>query len=120
MEERRNKPYKGKTWKTVRAMVMKYDKGLCQRCLGKYMPDITMPVKRTKAVLVHHHFPVTNYPEYKYQMFVKKSDGTRIRNLYSLCTECHEFVHKDTHRNKQQKKAKLYRDDSFTTPERWD
>ena len=93
------------------------DKGLCQRCAGNYMPDKTQVKRRKKAVLVHHHFPAEDYPEYVYSIYVEK-DGQRIRNLYSLCTACHEYIHRDTHRPVHRKKKE---DDSvFTTEERWD
>lgn len=107
MSENRNKPYKTKAWEITRRKVLKYDKGLCQKCLGNYMSDATMPRKRTKAVLVHHHFHVTEYPQFKYQMFVKLPDGTTVRNLYSLCSACHEEVHADTHRNRFRRKQRV-------------
>lgn len=116
-EENRNKPYKTKSWKVVRASVMKQDKYLCQRCLGNYMPDEHAVKKRTKAVLVHHHFHVTDYPQYKYQKYVVLPNGEKVRNLYSLCFECHEAVHPEHRKNSQIKKES---EDSFTTIERWD
>lgn len=119
MAEQRNSIYKTKTWSKLRERVLKYDKGICQRCAGNYKSDPTLPKRLTKAVLVHHHFEAEKYPLWKYRMFVT-IDGKQVRNLYSLCYACHEEVHKDTHRNSDQKKRKWYRTNEFTTEERWD
>lgn len=115
----RNSVYKTKTWARLREYVLKYDKYICQRCAGNYKPDPTLPKRLTKATLVHHNFEAEKYPEWKYKMFVT-IDGKRERNLYSLCPACHEWVHRDTHRNEDQKKKKWYRSTGFTTVERWD
>jgi len=111
----RNKPYKTKEWKEVRAQVLKMDKGLCQRCLGKYKPIPGMPRKRTKATLVHHNFELEEYPEWKYSIYATIG-GKRVRNLYSLCHDCHEEIHARTHRSRSFKP----KNDTFTTEERWD
>lgn len=111
----RNKIYKGKQWEEVRSAVLKYDHYECQRCAGNYMPDPSQRRHYTRAVLVHHHFHVEDYPEYKYQMFVEVN-GKKVRNLYSLCQACHEAVHvNERHRFKAKGK-----DDEFTNQERWD
>lgn len=121
MTENRNKPYKNKAWYRIRQTVLDIDKGLCQRCLGNYMSDGNRPKRFTKAVLVHHHYKVEEYPQYKYQMYVKRADGSKVRNLYSLCAECHEAIHADTHRNHHSTSTlKMMRNDDFTTEERWD
>ena len=115
MSEPRNKPYKGKRWARVREKVLKDDKYLCQRCLGNYMPDPCAVRKRTPAVLVHHHFPVEEFPQWTYQKYVMINGETR-RNLYSLCTGCHEYIHRDTHRPKTRVEHAI----DFETVERWD
>lgn len=112
--ERRNKPYKTKEWKEVREKVLKMDKGLCQRCLGKYKPVPGRPIRRTKAVLVHHNFELLEYPEWKYSIFVIVN-GKKERNLVSLCNDCHEEIHERTHRSRSFEKK-----EEFTTEERWD
>jgi 5-methylcytosine-specific restriction endonuclease McrA len=115
MSEPRNKPYKGKRWARVREKVLKDDKYLCQRCLGNYMPDPYAVRKRTPAVLVHHHYHVEDFPQWTYSKYVY-INGERRRNLYSLCTACHEYIHRDTHRPKNRNEH----DSGFTTDERWD
>lgn len=112
--ERRNKPYKTKEWKDVREKVLKMDKGLCQRCLGKYKSVPGRPIRRTKAVLVHHNFELLEYPKWKYSIFVTVN-GKKERNLVSLCNECHEEIHERTHRSRSFAKK-----EEFTTEERWD
>lgn len=113
--EYRNKPYKTKEWKEVRETVLKMDKCLCQRCLGKYRAIPGRVKKRTKAVLVHHHFELEKYPDWKYKIFVE-IDGEKVRNLWSLCNDCHEDIHARTHRSRSFEKQK----EDFTTEERWD
>lgn len=103
----RNKIYKTRTWKRLRQKVLDMDKGLCQRCFGNYH---NIDKKRiTKATVVHHHFEVSQYPEYKYQIYVNLN-GKKQRNLYSLCFACHEIVHN----HRQPKKEDKWDD------ERWD
>lgn len=111
----RYKPYKRKEWEKVRAEVLRLDHYECQRCAGNYMADPTMPKRHTRATLVHHHFHLVDYPQWKYKIWVTV-DGKRVRNLVSLCNDCHEYIHRDTHRSNSQKK----KEDEFTTPERWD
>ena len=112
--EYRNKPYKTKEWKEVRQAVLKMDHGLCQRCLGNYKPVEGRIKRRTKAVLVHHNFELLEHPEWKYSIYVD-INGERVRNLVSLCNNCHEEIHERTHRSNSFKK-----EDTFTTEERWD
>ena len=86
----RNKDYLSKKWKIARAQALELDKHLCQRCLGNFMPDGSER-KMTKAVLVHHIFPLKKYPKYKYKLFVE-INGKKERNLISLCNDCHEII----------------------------
>lgn len=111
----RGQEYKRTEWKELRMKVLKMDHFECQRCNGNYLPDPDSPRKRTKAKLVHHHFHVDEYPEYKYLIFIDK-DGERVRNLYSLCNDCHEYVHRDVRRRFKAEAS----EDEFTTEERWD
>lgn len=113
----RNKIYKGKAWEKTREAVLKLDKGLCQRCLGVYKPKPGVQPRIKKAVLVHHHFPAKEYPQYKYSIYVKQGNQ-RIRNLYSLCFECHEEI--EGRRGGKYSFRKKAQSDDFTTEERWD
>lgn len=113
--ENRNKPYKTKEWKETREAVLKMDKGLCQRCLGNYRPVPFKPRRRTKAVLVHHHYELEQYPDWKYSIYVDV-DGKRERNLWSLCFNCHEEIHERTHHSRSFEK----KEEDFITEERWD
>ena len=111
----RNKPYKTKEWKEVREQDLKMDHGLCQRCLGNYKPIPNATRRRTKATLVHHHYELEKYPEWKYSIYITVN-GKKERNLWSLCNDCHEEIHERTHRSRSFEK----KNDEFTTEERWD
>lgn len=113
-DKNRGKPYGKSEWQRVREQVLKLDKYECQRCKGIYDADESRPRKLRKATLVHHHFILEKYPEWKYSIFVEV-DGETKRNLVSLCHDCHEEIHKETHRSRSYKA-----EDEFTTPERWD
>lgn len=111
----RNKIYKTKRWYEIRKKVLKLDHYECQRCKGEYPYDVQPSDKRiTPATLVHHYFIAEEYPQYKYDIYVKK-DGKTVRNLYSLCNDCHEFIHRRTHRNHFEAK-----EPSFINEERFD
>lgn len=100
----RNKDYKTKEWRKIRAEVLKLDHYECQRC-NQNMFDYKGPKKISRAVLVHHCLPLKDYPMYKYSIWVNGK-----RNLVSLCFDCHEVIegrHKD-------------RSEQFTTEERFD
>lgn len=113
--ENRNKPYKTKAWKDVREAVLRMDKGVCQRCLGNYKRDPNKSPRKTKAVLVHHHFELLDYPQWKYSIWVNV-DGKKVRNLWSLCNACHEEIHGRGRASTRFKK----KEDEFQTEERWD
>ena len=93
------------------------DKCQCQRCLGVYDPNPERPKRIKKAVLVHHHFPVKDYPQWKYSIYAQ-IDGKKVRNLYSLCFDCHEIV------EGRRSDAVLFQKEAdeaeFTNDERWD
>ena len=116
MATQSQKFYKTKAWQRVRQEVLKMDHGLCQRCLGKYIPIPNTAPKITKATVVHHALPAKQYPQYKLSIFVKQN-GKRVRNLYSLCFNCHEEIEGRAH-GAMLKKNK--RRDDFITEERWD
>lgn len=85
------KIYKCRKWKVVRKEQLKRDRNECQRCkhAGKYK-NVEGMKHYTKAVLVHHEFRVSRYPQYAYMATI----GGK-RNLYSLCNECHEIEHEE-------------------------
>ena len=67
--------YNSKRWKRKREAVLKRDEYLCQEC-KRYG-------KTTPATVVHHIFPLEQYPE------LRLND----KNLISLCYRCHEQMH---------------------------
>lgn len=73
--------YHSKQWDDVRALVMKRDLGLCQRCARRG--------RMTAATEVHHIEPLT--PENIGDPRVTLNPD----NLTSLCHECHREVHRE-------------------------
>lgn len=67
--------YKGKRWKNMREKILKRDNYLCQASLryGRHV----------EADTVHHIFPVSKYPEYRWEPW----------NLISLCAAEHNAMH---------------------------
>lgn len=90
---RKKKPtdiiYKKYKWQKVRRQVLSDDHNECQRCKheGKYK-DLTGLKRYTRATLVHHEFRVDKHPECAFMKYVNG-----VRNLYSLCDDCHEIEH---------------------------
>ena len=60
--------------------------------------------------------PVKEYPQYKYSIWVDV-DGKKVRNLWSLCNDCHEEIEGRKNGRYSYKKKK---EDDFTNEERWD
>lgn len=93
MRKTRNKEivklYKTSQWEKIRQEQLEADHFECQRCKhkGKYA-NVQGVVKYTKAQLVHHDFRVEKYPQYVYSRYVNG-----VRNMYSLCEQCHEIEH---------------------------
>lgn len=89
-------------WKIERGFVLREDKGECQHCKarGRYR----------KATIVHHIKHLTEYPQLALCMWVKES-GIWVRQLISLCDECHEIEHPE--------RLKQYRKKRQVTQERW-
>lgn len=90
-QRQRNQIYKTKTWEELRERVFKLDHYECTRCNHTFF-DNGLPIKFTKATLVHHIYEADKYPEYKYLIYVD-IDGKKYRNLVSLCRDCHEEIH---------------------------
>ncbi len=76
--------YNWSKWKRVRLDVLRLDNYECQMCKqrGRYK----------KASTVHHINYVVNHPELALEIYYLWQ-GTRKRNLLSLCHDCHEEVH---------------------------
>lgn len=85
----KKKFYDSALWKRTREEQLIRDHYECQRCKhqGKYK-DLKGAIKYTRAVLVHHDFRLTKYPQYATMPYVNGK-----RNLYSLCNSCHEIEH---------------------------
>lgn len=47
---------------------------------------------RKDTPLIHHRFELEKYPEYKYDIWVDQG-GNKVRNLVTLCFDCHEEIH---------------------------
>lgn len=67
--------YKSKRWEKLRQSILRRDKYMCQysKRYGKCVP----------ATMVHHIFPVQEYPQYAFASW----------NLISLCSAAHEKMH---------------------------
>lgn len=67
--------YKSTKWKNKRANVLRIHEYTCQECkrYGRTRP----------ATVVHHVYPLEDYPEYK----------LLTKNLYSCCDKCHNSFH---------------------------
>ncbi len=67
--------YKSNKWVALRNTALIRDKYMCQCCKANN--------KNVNATCVHHIFPITHYPDYKYDLW----------NLMSLCDKCHDEMH---------------------------
>ena len=67
--------YKTKRWIKKRGIILRRDEYLCRHC--KRFGN------RTPATLVHHIFPLNDYPQYAFN----------TDNLLSVCNKCHEKFH---------------------------
>ena len=70
-----SKIHNSRKWKKKRDYIKKRDGYLCREC-RRYG-------RNTQAQLVHHIYPVEDYPE-----LALNND-----NLISLCVKCHELMH---------------------------
>lgn len=93
--------YKLKVWIVKRREVLALDHGECQHCKrrGKHVP----------AKYVHHVHHVKDRPELALSIWCTDENGKAMRQLISLCHECHEAEH--GHRVKEAKEP--------LTLERW-
>lgn len=75
MNRSKPKRYKSKRWQLKREKILRRDKYMCQ--LSKRYG------KRVDATMVHHIYPIEEYPEYKWCDW----------NLISLCESEHNKLH---------------------------
>ena len=97
--------YRTYEWKQKSKEVRRLDRNECQKCKerGRYR----------RAELVHHVNHVKDRPDLALDIWFTAPDGTRQRNLISVCKTCHEEEHPE--QLQQAPKA-----ETFSTPERWD
>ncbi|MDL2324051.1 hypothetical protein LJC61_02715 [Ruminococcaceae bacterium OttesenSCG-928-A16] len=62
---------------------------------------------------MHHIKHLRNYPQYALSMWIEE-DGKMVRQLESLCADCHEKEHPERLRQYRKKK------NGFINKERWD
>lgn len=98
--------YRTRVWKNRSKEVRTLDRNECQKCKarGRYK----------KATLVHHINHVKDRPDLALDIWYTAPDGSRQRNLISICDECHKEEHPEQQRQYTAKEA------AFSTPERWD
>lgn len=67
--------YKGRRWAAKREVILRRDRYQCRECrrYGRF----------TDACVVHHAYPVEEFPEYAWSNW----------NLVSLCPACHNAMH---------------------------
>lgn len=83
--------YKSKQWERMRQSILRRDKYVCQyyKRYGKMVP----------ATMVHHIFPVEEYPEYAFELW----------NLISLSNKAHEIMHDKIHDKLSEEGLRLQR-----------
>lgn len=75
--------YHSKEWRRLRRDVLNADKYECQPCKAKG--------KYTKATHVHHVNHLDKHPELALEKYYSDASG-QMRNLISVCKDCHETV----------------------------
>lgn len=82
MEYKESDPfYHTKAWKRVRALALARDGGMCQSCMEKFRSGVGIRPRR--AQMVHHIIPREERPDL----------ALDLKNLQSLCNECHNKQH---------------------------
>lgn len=92
-------------WRALVPVVLRMDRSECQICKahGRFH----------RADLVHHVNHVKRRPDLALDIWFTDENGSKARNLISVCRPCHETVcHPSRMRRKQAS--------GFRTPERWD
>lgn len=75
--------YLSREWRHLRAEILAQDKEACQICKAKGL--------YTHATYVHHVNYLALHPELALSKFYLK-DGVYVRNLITVCKNCHETV----------------------------
>lgn len=97
--------YDSEAWRRLRREVMRDDHNECQICRARH--------KHSVGVIVHHVFHLGVYPQWGLSKYVKDpGSGEEVRNLITVCRECHETVcHPERMRKSEHKRP--------ITAERW-
>ena len=90
-------------WKKKRREVLALDRHECQKCKsrGKY----------SRATMVHHIKHLRARPDLALSIWDMRPDGTKERQLVSLCDDCHAEEHPE--------QMKQYKPKEQVTVERW-
>lgn len=96
--------YVSTKWMKERKYVLSIDKYECQHCKANS--------KLRRATIVHHIKHLREYPEYALSMWIE-DEGKKVRQLISLCSDCHDKEHPERLRQYKNKYE-------FVTKERWD
>lgn len=95
--------YVSYNWKKKRREVLALDRHECQKCKarGKY----------SKATMVHHVKHLRDRPDLALSVWDMQPDGTKVRQLISLCGDCHAEEHPE--------RMRQYKPSEPLTAERW-
>ena len=98
-----DKFYTSRTWRRKRKDVLRLDRYECQTCKarGKY----------TRATMVHHVKHLRDRPDLALNIWDVDQDGRSIRQLVSLCDDCHDKEHPERMRQYKRRRP--------LTDERW-
>lgn len=90
-------------WKKKRREVLELDRHECQKCKarGRY----------SRATMVHHVKHLRDRPDLALSAWDTRPDGTKERQLISLCDDCHAEEHPEQMRQ--------YKPSEPLTKERW-
>lgn len=100
--------YLSPEWDRLRREVLREDRYECQLCRaqGRYH----------RAEIVHHINEIKHRPELALSMWEDRADGTKARNLMSVCWICHNTV---CHPGRLER-YKYKKRSGFDQQERWD
>lgn len=95
--------YRSEDWKELRQEVKEELHNECQECLKKGV--------YTRADCVHHVNEVRDRPDLALSKYYTDKNGSRQRQLVTLCNQCHNEVH--------DKLKKWQYKDKFVNEEKW-
>lgn len=103
--------YKTQEWLELRDKVLRDAHYECEDCAarGKY----------TRAKLVHHDHEVRDYPAEALSTYWVDAQGTRHKQLWALCQDCHEVRHNRAYRGRFGISDKKAAEIAARFPERW-